>query len=496
MLALVLAKEPAAKAAPVPLGCTLTCERPELCAQLQKILDKKPLARASVSFVAQHMHSERPLAACNPQMPLNPASNAKLWTTATALAKLGPAHRYSTRLYYQNNQFQDGVLRGDLYVRTDLDPALVTGQVFEMAQTLYARGLREITGGIVFDLEPKRRRSLPPGFDQKKELVSYRTAIGGPSVNFNTFVVWVSPGTRRNAPASVAIVPPIPGVIVENKSKTSRGSSNRARVYLTSEHARPLRVRVEGKVGQNASQRSWRLPRYDPTQYTAEVIYDALDAAKVKNTRKKYRVAKVPDQAELVSRHDSRPVGELIRSVNKYSNNFMAEQILWSLGGPTDSPKDSVKAIQAFAQSIQTPGTGLSFGNGSGLYDNNRMSAQQVAHLLRYIGGNFELAPDFLASLAVMGQDGTTRRRLHQTSASGWARVKTGTLDGVSALSGYVSVLGQAPIVFSILVNGFESWEIGQVRQAQDQVVLELQRSLNAPPSPAPAPTPAASATP
>lgn len=473
MLALALAKSPTAAKAP-PLGCVPTCKDQALCQTLTQIFRRKPLKDAQISFVAQALDSDTPLASCNPSQPLNPASNAKLWTTAAALTKLGTAHRYPTRIYYHLSKVKDGVLHGDLYIRTDLDPSLVTGQIFEMAQTLYARGLRAIKGKITFDLEPKRRSALPPAFDQKEELVSYRTAIGAPSINYNTFVVWVTPGPKKGAPASIAVVPPIQDLSIDNNSSTTRGSSNRARVNLVKGKGKTFRVQVDGNVGIRASERSTRLPRYDPTQYTAEVFTQSLNAAQIKTSSSDYRIAKVPDSASLVLRHDSRPLGALIGSVNKFSNNFMAEQILWSLGSPTSSPKDALQELKGFAQKIGTPMKGLRFGNASGLYDSNRMSADQIVHLLKYAARNFQIAPDYLSSLAVMGKDGTTRRRLHNSPASGWVRVKTGTLDGVSALSGYISAPGKSPIVFSILINGFKNWEIGRARQRQDDVVLAL----------------------
>lgn len=493
LLALALAKEPTATEAtqaPEVQGCELTCSDPEICARLETFLRKKPLPEAQISFVAQRLHERKPLAACNAQLPLNPASNAKLWTTAAAITKLGAAHRYATRLYYRTDRVKDGVLQGDLYIKTQLDPSLVTGHVFEMAQTLFAKGLRSIQGRLVFDLEPKRRKALPPAYDQKDEMVSYRTAIGSPSVNYNTFVVWVMPGTKNGSPAQVAIVPPIPNLRVENLSKTSRGSSNRARVTLVRSKNERTSIRVEGKVGIRSSQRSTRLPRYDPTQYAAEVFTQALTAAGITLKGKKFGLGRVPDRASLAIRHDSRPLGELIRSVNKFSNNFMAEQILWSLGGASSSPKDAAQELGVYARSIGAPTQGLHFGNGSGLYDANRMSAEQIVHLLRSVARDFRVAPDYLASLAIMGEDGTTRRRLHTGPAKGWIRAKTGTLDSVSALSGYIGAPGKEPIVFSILINGFKRWEIGQARLRQDQIALELQQILASVPSPQPA-TPA-----
>lgn len=484
MLATAQATQPGGTGAPTETrpdtkGCVPVCEDEQLCQSLLEIFQRKPFKDAQISFVAQGLHKDTPLASCNANLPLNPASNAKLWTTAAALAKLGPSHRYPTRVYYDPRKLNKGVLNGDLYVRTDFDPSLVTGQVFEMAQTLYARGLRSIKGGLVFDLDPSRRRALPPSFEQKEELVSYRTAIGAPSVNYNTFVVWVSPGSRRGTPGNIAIVPPTRGLKIDNRSRTVRGSANRSHVSLIRDKGDTLRIRIEGKVGTRASQRSTRLPRYDPTRYAAEVFTQALEASKITLSSPGYRIAVVPDTASLVLRHDSHPLGTLIASVNKYSNNFMAEQILWSLGAPGTSPKQSLEVLNSFAESIQTPMVGLRFGNASGLYDANRMSAEQMVHLLRKVARDFQIAPDFMSSLAVMGKDGTTRRRLQRTPASGWARVKTGTLDGVSALSGYVSAPDRDPIVFSILVNGFKTWEIGRARQRQDDIVLSLFQSLS-----------------
>lgn len=480
-LSLALAPAPDKKGNEDTQRCKLACENPQLCEKLQAILDKSPLPHARLSFLAQRVGQAKPLAQCAPDLPLNPASNTKLWTTAAALTRLGPHYRYPTRLYYHTDKIKDGVLKGDLYVQSDLDPALVTGEVFEMAQTLYARGLRAIQGRIVFVSTGKHRKAMPPGFGQKDELRSYRTAIGSPSVNYNTFVVWVTPGPKRGAPATVAIVPPTTGLSVDNLSTTTRGSANRAQISLVRGKKKTLSIRVAGKVGERASERSTRLPRYDPTQYANEVFQQALLAAGITISKSPFKLAALPDSASLVLRHDSRPISELIRSVNKFSNNFMAEQILWSMTGPNDPPEAGLSVLMDFAKELKTPAKDLHFGNGSGLYQSNTMSARQLVHLLQKTATDFRVASDFLASLSVMGQDGTTRRRLRNSPAAGWVRAKTGTLDGVSALSGYVSAPGKRAIVFSILINDFKSWEIGHARRRQDEIVVALYELLATP---------------
>lgn len=445
---------------------------------LESLLPQSLLQHTQLAFHAIRCDNQQVVAHFHADKALNPASNMKLLTTAAALELLGSQYSFSTSLYYRPKDRRNNTLRGNLYIQAGADPGLVTGDVFEIAQSLYAQGIHKIQGRLIFDIGRLNGEGLPPGFDQKDELASYRTAIGAASLNYNTYVVWTRPGTRRGKAAQISIVPPITGLRIENKSKTTRGSSNRTRVALVREKNGRTKVLVSGYIGQKARPRSQRLPRYEPLDYAHEVFYQAFRAAGISIKKQAAKSGALPSDAKKLLSRASAPLGSLIRPINKYSNNFMAEQLLWTLAPAGHPPEAGLLEIHRFLQSINLPMDGLTLGNGSGLYDSNRMSPAQLTHLLVYMHNDFRHSADFLASLAVMGVDGTTRRRLHQTTAKGWVRAKTGTLNNVSALSGYISAPGKATLAFSILANDFRSSQLARIRRLQDNIVLALSSHL------------------
>jgi D-alanyl-D-alanine carboxypeptidase/D-alanyl-D-alanine-endopeptidase (penicillin-binding protein 4) len=149
----------------------------------------------------------------------------------------------------------------------------------------------------------------------------------------------------------------------------------------------------------------------------------------------------------------------------------MAEQILRTLAaGDGATAAASLEQLRAFTVEIGMPQAGLVLGNGSGLYANNMVSPAALTYRLAHVYADFRIRSDYLASLAIMGSDGTTRSRLSDSPAEGWVRVKTGTLDDVSALSGYAGATGRDPIAFSILFNGLERKHRAKARALQDSI--------------------------
>ena len=141
-------------------------------------------------------------------MPPLPAAAA--WSTRAAIGLLGPAHRYSTALWREDGALAGSVIKGDVYLQGSGDPALVTGDLYDLAATLRARGIKRI-GGITIDASSFDRDELPPGFDQKDELASYRAPSGATVVNFNTFEVQVRPGDSAGAQPFAGVLPPVDG---------------------------------------------------------------------------------------------------------------------------------------------------------------------------------------------------------------------------------------------------------------------------------------------
>lgn len=474
------ARADAGASAPAPVP-SVAAPEPEagLAELIDAALADPALAEATVGIATIDLESGKVLYQRGEDVPLNPASNIKLVTTAAALGILGPAHRYATRVLREDGGLVGDTVKGDVWISGSGDPDLVTAHLFEVASELRAQGIRRISGGIVVDSSRFDGDGLPPGYDQKDELASYRAPSGATSVNFNSFVVRVRPADAPGSPPFVGLDPDVGGIEVTNEATTVDGA--RRQLWAEVEHEKAgTKVILRGKIGVDAADDSLRYPVADPSRHAGRMFLHVLERAGVKVARKKIRVGPPPEDARLLAVHYSAPLSVLIRGVNKFSNNFMAEQILKTLA-PRDAPATFGAARERVLEFVKKRGvdvTGLVYGNGSGLYDTNRISAAQITKLLAAIDGDDRIRPDFLASLSIMGVDGTTRRRNREGSAAHWVRAKTGTLDGVSCLSGYASGRGRRPVVFSIMFNGVPDGKTGAARAVQDRIAELISRHV------------------
>jgi len=465
------AEAPAADTTPVPAPPTAEA----LAAALDLAVARPFLAEAQIGVSAVDLETGAVLYRHDDTVPLNPASNVKLVTTAAALGILGPAHRYTTAVYCDEDALSGATVTGDVVLRGSGDPALVTADLLELAGRLRALGIRRITGGVIVDASAFDRDELPPGFDQKNELASYRAPSGATVVNFNTFVVHARPGPAAGRPIFAGVDPPVAGITLGNEATTEAGRRRKLFADYDTE-GKGITLGLRGTLGVDSGFGQYRYPVDDPSTYAGALLVSVLRQNDIKLGRTRIELGSVPRASTLLASHQSAPLGVLVRSVNKFSNNFMAEQILKTIDaqpGPATF-EGALKRVHQHLAARGVPTEGLKLGNGSGLYDTNRVSAAQFTALLRAVYRDARIQPDYMASLAIMGVDGTTRSRLKKSTRRGWLRVKTGTLDGVSALSGYAGAPGRRPIAFSVVVNGIRRSETSQARAVQDAIAERL----------------------
>ncbi|TPV94950.1 MAG: D-alanyl-D-alanine carboxypeptidase/D-alanyl-D-alanine-endopeptidase [Myxococcales bacterium FL481] len=442
-----------------------------LRAQVDELLTADFLTEANVGVSLIALPSREVVYQRHADAPLNPASNVKLLTSAAALALLGPEHRYTTEVLAARDSVRDGIVRGDIYLKGSGDPQLVTSDMYSIARAIRNQGIRAIRGRIVTDSSRFDADGLPPGFDQKDEFASYRAPIGATSVNFNTAVIVMHPAATPNAPIAVTVDPAVPSIEVTNSAHTVAGRRNR--LSVAAEHRDgQLAVTVAGSLGVDASPRRVRYPIADPSRYSAEVLAMALRDVGVQVPRRPVRAGRAPTDAQTLAQHRGRTVAEHLRAINKRSNNFMAEQLL-----RTFVPEDgataaaSLRAMRDYLRGVGLTAQAVDIGNGSGLYDNNRVSPAAMTSLLATVAADYRYAAEFIGSLATMGVDGTTKRRLADTEHARWIRAKTGTLDGVSALSGYLGTPDGQAFAFCILFNDFPTAHRSAARELQDRIV-------------------------
>jgi serine-type D-Ala-D-Ala carboxypeptidase/endopeptidase (penicillin-binding protein 4) len=418
-----------------------------------------------------------PLWSINPDQPQNLASNTKLFTAAAALTALGPGFRWRTSVLADQFDPSTGTVTGNLYVKGKGDPTLTYRDLVELAADVHAVGVRKITGKLVLDLSYFDNQDLPPHFDeQPNERASYRAAISALSIDRNAFTVVVEPGLTAAEPAVVTLEPPVTDSIRVIKPTVSTIVAGKGFIRVFSKTANNRQeLTVTGKLRAGGGFDYSRFRVEDVRRFAHDALRAALRSKGIK-IAPIYAVGAAPLTAKAIANHDSAPLTDVVRAMNKQSDNFIAESILKTLGAQTKKSvgpatwADGVAAVRVYAQNVAKLSGTWRVDNGSGLYGGSEVSAKQLMQLLLAVKADDRVWIDFAASLPIGGVDGTLSHRFSTSLAKGLVRAKTGTLDSVSTLAGFAGTI-QSPIGFVILVNQFAKPQRGAIRALQDEMV-------------------------
>jgi D-alanyl-D-alanine carboxypeptidase/D-alanyl-D-alanine-endopeptidase (penicillin-binding protein 4) len=443
-------------------------DREALKKALADVIARTPLKSARISIQVQSLDDGAVIFAQNPDDLLNPASNVKLFTAAAALVKLGSEYRFETE-FLTEGEVAGGKAR-TLFVRGKGDPSITTERLFNIASELYHAGLREVQGDLVIDESWFDAERLAPGFDQENSDRAYMAPTGAVSLNWNVVGVYLRPGPHPGAKASVEVEPPSDFFSVE--STVATGSRYRRRFSVSLESAgERVKVLARGSVPSERGALSvWK--KVDrPPLYFAQTLKRLLADRGVK-IKGRVRVGIAPQQARILHLAQSDTLDLILKRLNKISSNFVAEQLIKTLAAENKGVPASIhKGIEVVEEFLETevgiPRGSYVMKNGSGLNDTNRFSAAQISRLLRLMYERFPLAPEYLSSMGIAGKDGTLRYRFEGSDAVGRLRGKTGTLENVSTLSGYVQAVGGEKFTFAMLVNDF-SGRSGPIVQGLD----------------------------
>ncbi|MEO6954164.1 MAG: D-alanyl-D-alanine carboxypeptidase/D-alanyl-D-alanine-endopeptidase [Polyangia bacterium] len=443
--------------------------------QIDTLLQEPALAGSHIGVAVTEVDSGRLLYGRSETSLLNPASNTKLFTTAAALALLGPEYRWKT-VAYADGPVQSGEVKGRLYLKGHGDPTLVVEDLWRIVADLWAGGVRRISGDLVVDDSFFDGARLAPGFAQKNEDAAFRAPSSALSLNYNAVGVHILPGATDGAPARVVIEPPSPYFEITNEVRTS--ATARTNLTLEAKDAKDRTLLIaRGRISIKDTGVTLLKRVGQPELYAGYALRELLTRRGIKLTGQVV-VGTVPADARALAVHYSLPLGIVIREINKRSNNFMAEQLLKTMGaeagGKPGTWQKGLDAVAGFLERIGIARSTYKMTNGSGLYDSNRLTPMQIVTLLRSSYRDFRYASDYLGSLALAGADGTTTHRMVGGLAERFVRAKTGTLLGVSCLSGYAGAPNKAPLLFSILMNDLTDAGSAKARRIQDQIAETL----------------------
>lgn len=434
---------------------------------IQQVLKADHLQKSKVGIYAIDVETNDVVFAMNEDDSFNPASNMKIFTGAAALDVLGSAHVFTTRVA---GNLRGDTIDGPIYLVGGGDPLLMWEDLLKLASELHAIGVRTVTGGVVVDDSAFASGFTPPGYDQKSEDAAYRAPVGAASVNYNAQTLVVRPGASGKD-AIVYPLPPNDYTRVNATVSTASGTRSALKAAATADGDH-TKITLSGTIGVNAKPEYVRKRIDNPSLFTGSVFKHALRSVGI-DVGDDLKTAKAAGVRTLVE-HTSPPVAYMVFLMNKWSNNFIAEMLFLHIAntkGPSDVKK-SPAVMEKFVKDAGINTKGFKSFNGSGLYTGNLLTPQQVVELLDVMVDR-PAYPEFSASLPVAGTDGTLSGRLAKASTRGTLRGKTGSLNDVTALAGYLTTKSGRTLAYAILINDppVRAWNL---RRMQDEIAEAL----------------------
>lgn len=415
----------------------------ELPKPLAQALRAASVPQSSVAIVVQDLGAARPSLSHNAGVAMNPASVMKLLTTLVALELLGPAYRWKTEAYAAG-ELRDGVLEGDLVLKGYGDPKLDYESFWMLLRALRGKGLREIRGDLVLDRSFFAPLQADPGRFDGDGLRPYNVLPDALLVHYKSLRFAFLPQPEREA-VRIYVEPRPPGLEVANSLRLSGGNCLEGRAFrdmLQADFAAgpPPRATFSGRYPIACGEKELNVALLAPNEQVAGVLRELWpELGGV--WRGQVREGEVPAEAQLLHTHASAPLSEIVRYVNKYSNNVMARQLYLTLATassePPARPELAAEAVRHWLAVKDIPAHELVIENGSGLSRTDRISAASLAAVLQ-TAWKSAVMPEFVSSLALVAFDGTMRKRLVGDPIAGQAHVKTGLLSDVRAMAGYL----------------------------------------------------------
>ena len=409
----------------------------------------------------------------NAHLPVTPASTVKLFTTSAALLNLGKGFKFSTELLTTDNNIADGTINGDLIIKGFANPFFTSGELDSMAINIRKLGITEITGNIVGDDSYFDSR-----YDREKWIKRERSNLALPPVSAlimdrNEITLSFIPVKDKLKPFRFSVLPKSNLYEISGNAKITR--RRRLPTILVNSRPKEIKINIKGYIRKRRHAYSYKAFVDNPPVFIADMLYEKLKNQGIaidgtikanKSKGKTYLLEKKETNLEYV-----------IKKTDKESDNFLAEIIFKTLGAQySHEVGNSFYATQAVYSFLEKSGINsdnIEIVDGSGISRENKLTASAVTKLLKLIYNNKEVFNTFYASLASAGKDGTLENRLAGFGLKGNFHGKTGTLNGVSAVSGYLTTNSGKNVILSILINfnrnGADYW-----RELQDEIIIQV----------------------
>jgi serine-type D-Ala-D-Ala carboxypeptidase/endopeptidase (penicillin-binding protein 4) len=424
--------------------------QPALPNSVQAALEQAHIPTEALSISVHEVGSGATRLAWQAELALKPASLAKLVTTSAALDLLGPAWSWSTPVWLQG-KVANGVLEGNLVIKGSGDPKLLVQQLWQLLRRVQQWGVKEIRGDIVVDRSAFSGNDTDPAEFDGEPSRPYNAAADALLLNFKSVVLTFTPDIARGI-AVVSSEPPLLGVRIDASVPLSGSSCGNWRATLKSDFSDITQLRFSGSYSATCGEKQWAQAYGDPRRYHELALAGLWKEMQGKLTGK-VRDGTAPTHQPSFAHH-SPSLAEVVRDINKFSNNVMAQQLFLTLGLTQRNQGTPQAAREVVTQWLrQRHGDlvqGVVIDNGSGLSRDARISTQLLAQLLLANWGNSTM-PELMSSLPISGVDGTLRRS--HAAPAGRAHLKTGSLRDVAGIAGYVLADSGRRYVVVAIVN-------------------------------------------
>lgn len=456
------------------LAMSVQAAETELPGRIRSALDARNIAHDSLSVFVADVETGETVLQWRSDEARNPASTIKLLTTLVALDVLGPAYRWRTDVYAKG-KLSGGRLDGDLLLKGYGDPFLVTERVWQLLRNIRHAGVREITGDLLLDDSWFDVGDYDPAAFDRQPLRAYNVAPNALLMNFKVVRYWFEPDHEAGT-VKVRLDPPLENIGVKNRLDLANG---RCRGYqrgitMTANNAID-EVTFSGQFPSGCDRYSM-----DRTALTHnEFVYGLFGSLWRESGglfEGGWRNVIVEEDIEPLLSFDSLPLTDMIARINKHSNNVMVRQLLYTLGAEANGAPGTEESGKAVISKWLTDNglasTKISIENGAGLSRNTRTTAKDMAEMLQFAWRQ-PYMPEYLASMALSGLDGTLRRRFNDADLLGKAHLKTGSLDHVTAIAGYLQSRSGRRFVIVAMQN-FENIHRGPGEEVQEALLRWL----------------------
>lgn len=405
---------------------------------INDVLQHRNLPADSLSVYVENLDTGEPILAWNETEPRNPASVMKMLTTLVALDVLGPAYHWDTNIYVLGD-VNEGVLNGDVLIQGKGDPFLVTDRFWKMLRNLRQSGVENINGDLLLDDSYFSVPAYDAAEFDREPLRAYNVGPNALLSNLKVIHYVFQPASDGSA-VNILMDPNLQALEVQNRLKIRPGSCRGyQRGIAISMNDELNKVIFSGDFPSGCEIYSMDRTALSHNEYTYS-LFKSLWTESGGELTGDWRNVTTPEELEPDLVFRSMPLSDIIRKINKHSNNVMARQLLLTLGAEINgAPGTSESGRNVVIDWLSQRGlctTTMTLENGAGLSRDVRMTSKMLVDLLRF-GFESPYMPEYVSSLSLSGMDGTLSRRFRNGSLTGKAHMKTGSLDHVSAIAGY-----------------------------------------------------------